>query len=105
MGRKLRGGSDIQTRNGNLIIADLVGSTRRVRLLGTTTGNAGPRRQSRGAQEDGIDRRSWTNQTVEGRSGAPQCLQSKGWTKYVQEVDQGSPENEQDTYYIGNPAR
>jgi hypothetical protein len=28
MGRRLRGGGDIQARNGNLIITDLVGSTR-----------------------------------------------------------------------------
>jgi hypothetical protein len=44
-GRRPRGGSDMQTRNGNLIIADLVGSTRHARHLGTTTGNAGPRKQ------------------------------------------------------------
>jgi hypothetical protein len=39
-GRRPRGGSDMQTRNGNLIIANLVGSTRH---LWTPTGDAGPR--------------------------------------------------------------
>jgi hypothetical protein len=43
MGRRLRGGSDMQTRNGNLI-SDLVGNTRPARHLGTTTGNVGPRK-------------------------------------------------------------
>jgi hypothetical protein len=55
-GRRPRGGRDTQMRNGN-IIADLVGSTRQ---LGTTTGNAGPRKWlgalNEGTQEDGIDR-------------------------------------------------
>jgi hypothetical protein len=42
-GTRLRGGRDMQTRNMNLIIPDLVGSTRHAWHLGTTTGNAGPR--------------------------------------------------------------
>jgi hypothetical protein len=45
MGRRVRGESDMQTRNGNLIIADLAGRTRHARHLGTTTGNVGPRRR------------------------------------------------------------
>jgi hypothetical protein len=43
MGRRLRGGSDMQTRNGNLI-SDLVGNTKHARHLGTTTGKVGPRK-------------------------------------------------------------
>jgi hypothetical protein len=56
MGRRRRGESDMQTRNGNLIIADLVGSTRHTRHLETTKGNTGPRMRlggnNQGTQED-----------------------------------------------------
>jgi hypothetical protein len=45
MGKRLRGGDDKQPRNGNLIIADLVGS---IRHLGAITRNAGPRMRLRG---------------------------------------------------------
>jgi hypothetical protein len=38
-------GGDSPTRKGNIIIADLVGSTRH---LGTTKGNAGPRKRLAG---------------------------------------------------------
>jgi hypothetical protein len=58
---------DMQTRNGNLIIADLVRSTRHARHLGTTE-NAGPRKRLRGLnggnQEDGSYRIWWTIHTV-----------------------------------------
>jgi hypothetical protein len=82
--KRLRGGNDTQMRNGNLIITDLVRSTRHARYLGTTTGNTGPTRRlgghNRGTQEDGSDRRRWTSQTVSGssdvcsaRGGASMC--------------------------------
>jgi hypothetical protein len=41
-------GSDVQTRNGDLVIADLVVSTRHARHQGTTTGNTGPRKRPGG---------------------------------------------------------
>jgi hypothetical protein len=44
-GRRPMGGSDMQTRSGNLVIADLVGSTRHARYLGTRAGGAGPRKR------------------------------------------------------------
>jgi hypothetical protein len=67
-GRTPRGGRATQTRNGILIIADLAGSTRHARHLGTITGNAGPRKQSGGRSggtlEDRSDRGRGTIQTV-----------------------------------------
>jgi hypothetical protein len=46
----------MQTRNGNLVIDDLGGSTRHARNPGTTTGNAGPRRQLGGHNEGTLER-------------------------------------------------
>jgi hypothetical protein len=67
------GGSDMQTRNENLIIADLVRSTRHARHLGTTAGKAGPRKRlgghHGGIQEDGSNRSRCTIHTVQGSSG------------------------------------
>jgi hypothetical protein len=58
----------MQTSIGNLIIADLVMSTRHARYLGTTTENAGPRKwpvgHNGGTWEDGSDRGRWTIHTV-----------------------------------------
>jgi hypothetical protein len=74
MGRRLRGGINMQTRNGNLIITDLVASTSHERHLGTTTGHAGPEQEAAGGAEpgtpeDGRDRRSCHLQVDQ-----PDCL-------------------------------
>jgi hypothetical protein len=62
-GTRLRGGRDMQTRNVNLIIPELAGSTRHARHLGTTTGNAGLREwlgvHNGRTQEGGRDGGRW----------------------------------------------
>jgi hypothetical protein len=51
--RRPRGGSDMQTRNGNLIIVDLAGSTRHARRLGLQQAGSDIR-----SARDGTGRRS-----------------------------------------------
>jgi hypothetical protein len=68
-GRRPRRGRDMRTRNGNLRITDLVGSTRDAKHLGTT-GDAGPRKwpggdTTRETQEDGSDSVTYVNLLVQ----------------------------------------
>jgi hypothetical protein len=66
----------MQSRNGNLIIADLVRSIIHARHTGTTTGNVGPRRRLGGhpTQEDGSDRRRWSHQPAVKDTSKPRRL-------------------------------
>jgi hypothetical protein len=60
MSRRLWRGQDLQTRNGDLVIADQLRSSRQASHLSNTTGKAGPRQQP-----GGFRGRTQNRQTVE----------------------------------------